>query len=1130
MHRILVILAVLTGGMSAYAQPLSSDAAPRVEEKPLSIIYVQDGKGTFIPILKGVRYEEISQFLSNRKARSDRTTPNRLSVTNLAIKAYAETGFVRLESTIEFTIQSNPDQNVGTNAEHDWIRIPLGFHQAYLESAPEFRGQGECRFVRDKTDGFVGWYRGDTDISLTITLKLVCPTTQVADSTQFSLTLPESTLSSLDAIIPGELNKADVVGGTISEEYSGEGSAIYTCVGLEREFRISWRQGAKSGSQIPARLDVEGEIDATIDRIGLISQNVKLDLKSNQEISTFDLRIPADSAIVSLDRSEYKARLRTAASNDEYKQYQVDISTAAKEHVLEFKIEATGRSDAEAPTNVAAIEVVGAIRQFGRVRIFHKPDLQVSWSTDSDVSRTNDPQLTSNDDLRASFVYTRQPCAVNVIASPRTTRTTVTPLHFVSVQAGRIYLRSVFRFQVRGGELSELFVKLGDWNYDYAGTTDSAELIDQYSEQDSTLRILLDNPISDEFELTVRSHKTIDSPDSELMFPRSSADSVSPAIVFVGAADNVTLEFENDNSTFLRDAIPTDLSSEVDAMVSTQPIRCFRMQSAEQPEPFSIQSTIHDQRVYLNVADLVKLASDKIQVVQQFDFDIQYERIQALRFELPLEVSDLLPNAAVSGSISTTVDGETVSAAEWARRIDTVDETTGKAMATIVLPDAKIGQLQIKINYELKRQDDFSDNLSMIDIPLIRCDREPSDFASSQLLVVPLDVRANGLDSGDDWLRNDQIRTDFPIDLEDGTSSQLLSLNAIGAVANSQPDRCRVSASQSSNAVTTNETSNESTQLDRVWIHSILTSSRRRDQAAFFLRTGGTQAQISMPNEPSAAAVRVWVNGKEVRPEASENNDVLTIPLDRTKLTDTVNDAFLIEAQLDFVERANVGTIYTSIPELLDVSSCQSWVWQVTIPDNEYLVNSDDDLVLTQPWTWSGWFFSRGDHHKGQLFEDWIGTSQLKSPPGGNSYVFTSLTPKQNVKLTTTSRRFLVTLASGAALAFGLMSIYIREFRRPIVLLLLAVFLAAAGLLFPGPAIMAAQASVVGVILAILGLCTAILIRRLSLPHHVLPTTVPSRHDSSSQLRNWVDGQSQAPTASLPVRTDEIVTADSKAS
>jgi len=281
MFKHIAFFALLFAGSAAFAQVTAPDTpsrspndTPRIDETPVPVYYVRDAKGQYIALLQGVKYEEIAQFITNRMARTDRTKPNRLTISNVDIVATAEENLVRLKATVVFQVQADADDNEAT--EQDWVRVPLGFHAASLESPPRFDGDGDCVFLHEEADGFVAWYRGDSTEPNSVTLDLVQSTKRIAETTELEFRLPEATRSTLAATIPGELNNAEVTGGTVSDQYADEGSVFVKCVGLQSEFRLAWSQGVAAKSEAPTRLDVTGEIDATIERIGLITSIVKL--------------------------------------------------------------------------------------------------------------------------------------------------------------------------------------------------------------------------------------------------------------------------------------------------------------------------------------------------------------------------------------------------------------------------------------------------------------------------------------------------------------------------------------------------------------------------------------------------------------------------------------------------------------------------------------------------------------------------------------------------------------------------------------------------------------------------------------------------------------------------------------
>jgi hypothetical protein len=121
---------------------------------------------------------------------------------------------------------------------------------------------------------------------------------------------------------------------------------------------------------------------------------------------------------------------------------------------------------------------------------------------------------------------------------------------------------------------------------------------------------------------------------------------------------------------------------------------------------------------------------------------------------------------------------------------------------------------------------------------------------------------------------------------------------------------------------------------------------------------------------------------------------------------------------------------------------------------------------------------------QGQL-ENWAGGRHaVDLPKESNRYLFSALGSVSRAELRTASRAWIVFLASGAALAAGLVLIYVPRSRHPAVLLIAAVALGGLLLLYPETTLLLAQAASVGLALTVIavGLRAMITRRRRVVP------------------------------------------------
>ena len=109
-----------------------------------------------------------------------------------------------------------------------------------------------------------------------------------------------------------------------------------------------------------------------------------------------------------------------------------------------------------------------------------------------------------------------------------------------------------------------------------------------------------------------------------------------------------------------------------------------------------------------------------------------------------------------------------------------------------------------------------------------------------------------------------------------------------------------------------------------------------------------------------------------------------------------------------------------------------------------------------------------------------IQSAEIQSgpPQSQNEYLFTGLAPVSTMQFVTAPRWLIVLVASASVLALALGCIYVAALRRPWVLGALACLLAGLALAFPTAALLVAQASALGLVLAVLSAFIARLVAR----------------------------------------------------
>ena len=153
------------------------------------------------------------------------------------------------------------------------------------------------------------------------------------------------------------------------------------------------------------------------------------------------------------------------------------------------------------------------------------------------------------------------------------------------------------------------------------------------------------------------------------------------------------------------------------------------------------------------------------------------------------------------------------------------------------------------------------------------------------------------------------------------------------------------------------------------------------------------------------------------------------------------------------------------------------------LPPEEHVLASPSPWTGEFAWDWNHFYYGRQPVLDQADLERWVGLRTPSAGPGGtpapagmNVYLFGSLGRIGPAEVVTAGRSTIVFVSSGIALLAGLLLIYVRAARHPVVLLAAAAVLAGLTAVQPELALMAAQASAVGLALVLL----AVFLRRLT--------------------------------------------------
>jgi hypothetical protein len=282
------------------------------------------------------------------------------------------------------------------------------------------------------------------------------------------------------------------------------------------------------------------------------------------------------------------------------------------------------------------------------------------------------------------------------------------------------------------------------------------------------------------------------------------------------------------------------------------------------------------------------------------------------------------------------------------------------------------------------------------------------------------------------------------------------------------------------------------TTIERAWLQSWFSGSKRQDRAAFKVRTAGSQITVELPSQISPAQVEVLLDGEEAD-ILSRTGGRIVVGLPRApnyqalRLAEATSHT--LELRYQQPNRASLVTRHEiTPPQVVGTTALAGLYWQIVLPGDLHVIRAPRQMTSASQWQWLGSFWGRRPSRSQAQLEEWVGAStQLAATGSLTEYLFTGLAPLQSIEVVVAPRWLVVLAASAGVLVIAMAWIYLPAIRRGPLLVAVAFALAGLAIAFPVPALLLAQASVLGLVLAGLALLIARLIARPSRWPMVLP-------------------------------------------
>jgi hypothetical protein len=676
----------------------------------------------------------------------------------------------------------------------------------------------------------------------------------------------------------------------------------------------------------------------------------------------------------------------------------------------------------------------------------------------------------------------------------------VAPDYALELGAEEARLRVHLTYQVPGARAFEFRVQLQGWEL-APEPIESNGLVDRDDvavARDGVLVLPLTQASSRraDINLVLRRPAPRDVADLKLPLPVPEADSVAPAEVAVFAAPEVELLPDMQQS---RGLVPIAVTGDAPPPTAPDGGQMFHYRVLVPEAVFAAKRTIRSSDVAAAIETTLAIDRQQIQATQDVSYLVRYQPIEQLAFDIPADWSlrgdqiefgqiEIGPEDRVSAPTIVAVQPEIAPAGPALRQVH------------VVLPQPRLGNFRARLKFDLAepavRLRSGSLRLSLPQPTGVRVESNRATIASAPELAVSLETS-----SGSAWQQAGTAKANSAMTIVSTKPRPDLPL-LIGPSSTDRP---------------------QATVVQRVWLQTWQVGGTIQDRAVYRIRMSGTAATVELPPLVSADEVEVLVDGKLAQRSTREAGRLL-IELPSAERAD---DSVAHTLELRYRRPAATGLLASqefTPPQLVGSSTLSEIYWQFVLPGDRHIVQTPRQLVPVDGWQWLEVFSGRQPSMTQVDLEAWSGaTAQLAPSTVQNVYLFNGLAPVTSIEVLTAPRWLIVLAASGVVLALAVLWAHVPFVRRGWIGLLAAAGIAALVVSYPTPAVLVAQASVLGIALAALAL---ILRRRLSRPRWQPPPTAGStnlRVRSSYRPESVVTPAVPTPseTPALPIAVSE---------
>lgn len=936
-----------------------------------------------------------------------------------------------------------------------------------------------------------------------ITLKILVPLQKNQSMYTLNMKLPKALFSQITLETPFSSVETRASSHVVIQptETSEDGKvAKIRAYSLGSEFQLQWNA---SESQETNSKIMDSSTDIHIDiRPGEIFYTANMRLQyANQPPSEFILNLPPSAELLPSSTNEYSIERLPDAQSNVQNAVKIRLNDAYKSS---SKLTFHARLPIDQTTSLRWQDLMGfgirdSVRQSGRIGINVDKSYQVIWNPGLYVSRVDELPETYEGEYQYAFLFSGHPCSLMARIVARRTRINVQPQYRVFIGEEEMRLDVSWTYNIRGGQVDWLDVDLNGWQLRSIKDIGPDNVFTSESREDGgrvSARLAQATTGTVEMKMTLYANIGADAKEISFRMPQPCANSpdedfvLSPGILYVVSAANVKINPSMDKTEKL---VKQNYSASEMQKVESGELFCYRVDDTA--AEFKSSLTILPQKIEVQSDVQAVISGTRCLVKQSFDFSVLYKPVTQAAFTGSNALAEMTDLKFMLGgkelSIRKTAD-------------------SGCTRITAIIDQPIIGNFVIEATYSIPLNEENDVNLSDALIPLISYENPKSEdenrvvLCKSVLLGVERTLELVSVTSEELEVK-DEKRSDLtafqnpetnnnsgekvnnqPAKVVNGSAlpNPFKSFRAVNsenddAAPNESetvfdnsshfatyswmltPDSSQNNVLNSSLLITVKRRKGmvwDSLTVDRAWIQTMLTPTRRQDAASFRFISRAPHITVVLPPNVDMGSLQILLDSHltdQFRPE-QKHRFVISVPDDGQ--THILEMSYYFNRPSHGFKREKIQLPY------IEESKWTRWLyWSLCVPKNIHLLTPPKALNAEYSWQRQGPFFRRNSIYAFSALEDWSGGRNLPDPPqGANIYLFSGFGQIQEAEVFLIDRSVLLIASSLIVLVLGLLILHIKRLRKIWMLTILAITLLFASLWEPEIALTILQASALG--------------------------------------------------------------------